>query len=194
MAAPAPVRLAARSHARRAMCPEWSREPAQAVARKRSGPEGFLDDEDRGGEEPRRVAELKEPRAGSGERTAFQFERAEQSGRGRPPQGPCRFAGAKRKAPCSPRLRSEGACPPGVEAGAQSVRREQERERSSWREGRTEAAERTNAVNAAGLSGGRSGRRAGDRATEGSSRRSAEREGRSSIRAERAREGTERRE
>ena len=88
--------------------------------------------------------------------------------------------------------RSEGACPPGVEAGAQSVRREQERERSSRREVRTQAAERTNAVNAAGLSVRRSGRRAGDRATEGSSRRSAEREGRSSIRAERAREGAKR--
>ena len=74
MAAPVPVRLAARSHARRAMCPEWSREPAQAVARKRSGPEGFLDDEERSRKEPRRVAELKEPRAGSGEHT-FKAER-----------------------------------------------------------------------------------------------------------------------
>lgn len=102
MAAPVPVRLAARSPARRAMRPEWSREPAQAVARKRSGPEGFLDDEERSRKEPRRVAELKEPRAGSGERTAFQYERAEQSGRGRPPQGPCRFAGAKRKSALLP--------------------------------------------------------------------------------------------
>ncbi len=46
-------------------------EPAEAVARKRSVPEGFLDGERRAGKESRRVAELKDPHAGSGERTIF---------------------------------------------------------------------------------------------------------------------------
>ena len=41
------------------------------MARKRSGPEGFLDGEERDGQESRSIAERKEPRAGSGEHTAF---------------------------------------------------------------------------------------------------------------------------
>ena len=45
-----------------------------------------------------------------------------------------------------------------MKAGAQSGRREQERERSGGSEARAQAAERRNAANGAGLSGGRGAR------------------------------------